>query len=135
LTAGRRVGTDGNDLRTETLNLPVILLQLAELRAAEPSSLCPIKDYENRLLALEGIQTDGRALNRKPADVRGHDWGLKSKQQSYNQRLHNENPTKESQKPQEENARLYACSLGALYERPSFLESTKMRAVIDRPYS
>jgi hypothetical protein len=45
-------------------------LQLTELRAAEPSSLGPVKNNQDRLLPLKRVQIDGFALNRKPADVR-----------------------------------------------------------------
>jgi hypothetical protein len=63
LTVSGRVGTDGNDLSAEILDFRVIFLQLTELRAAEPSSLSPIKDDKNRFLTLERIQIDGRTLN------------------------------------------------------------------------
>jgi len=47
-------------------------LQLTELRAAEPSTLGPVKDDQDRLLALELTQIHGASLNRESADIRGN---------------------------------------------------------------
>jgi hypothetical protein len=63
LTIGGTIRTNSDHLSTEILDLRVIFLQLAELRATEPSSLGPIKDHQNRLFALKGIQIHGLALN------------------------------------------------------------------------
>ena len=80
LSVGRTVGTNGNHLGPEGLDLRIIFLQLAELRAAEPSSLSPVENNQNRLLALKRIQVDACALNRKTADVRCDPLNLKGKQ-------------------------------------------------------
>ena len=85
LTIRWRVCAHRNHFSAELLDLPVIFLQLAELRAAEPSSLCPVKDHENAFLALEGIQINSRALNRKTHDVRGHALNLRCQKQRDNQ--------------------------------------------------
>lgn len=63
LAVRRGVGTNRNDLRAETFDLRVILLQLTELRATKPSSLGSVKYDKNRFLTLEGIQIDRRTLN------------------------------------------------------------------------
>jgi hypothetical protein len=55
-------------------------LQLTELRAAEPSSLRPVKDDQDRLLAFERIQADGRTLDRKTTDVGCDALNLKSQE-------------------------------------------------------
>jgi len=82
LSIGGTIRTDGYHLSTETLDLRVIFLQLAELRATEPSSLSPIKNHQDRLLALKGIQIHGLALNRETCDVWGDTLHLKREQQS-----------------------------------------------------
>jgi hypothetical protein len=84
LTIGGIIRTNSYHLSTETLDLRVIFLQLAELRATEPSSLSPIKDHQDRLLALKGIQIHGLTLNRETCDVRGDTLHLKRKQQRKN---------------------------------------------------
>jgi len=82
LTIGRGICTHCNHLRPEALNLRIIFLQLAELRAAEPSSLSPVKDDQDGLLTLKGIQVDRRALDGKAGDVRGHALNLHRQKQS-----------------------------------------------------
>ena len=84
LTIGGAIGANRNHFGAQIFDLLVSFLQLTELRAAVPSSLSPIKDHENRLLALEGIQAHGRTLNRKPSDVRSDALRLKREQQSEN---------------------------------------------------
>jgi hypothetical protein len=79
-----RIGTDRDHLGAKRLNLWVCFLQLTELLAAEPSSLSPVEDNQDRLLSLERAQVDGRALNRKSTDVGRETLGLKRKQQSQN---------------------------------------------------
>ena len=81
LTIGGTIRTNSDHLSTETLDLRVIFLQLTELRAAEPSSLRPVKHHQNALLTLEGIQINSRALNRKTHDVRGHALNLHCQKQ------------------------------------------------------
>jgi hypothetical protein len=84
LTIGGTIRTNSNHLGTETLDLRVIFLQLAELRATKPSSLSPIEDHQNRLFALKRIQIHGLALNREPSNVRGDTLHLKREQQRKN---------------------------------------------------
>jgi hypothetical protein len=84
LTIGWTIRTNSYHLSTETLDLRVIFLQLTELRATEPSSLSPIKDHQNRLFALKGIQIHGLALNRETSNVRGDSLHLKREQQRKN---------------------------------------------------
>lgn len=84
LTISGTIRTNSYHLSTETLDLRVIFLQLTELRATEPSSLSPIKDHQNRLFALKGIQIHGLALNREASNVRGDSLDLKREQQRKN---------------------------------------------------
>jgi len=63
LTVGGTIGTQGYHLCAQALDLGVIFLQLTELRAAKPSSLGPVEDYQHRLLAFKGTQIDGCSLN------------------------------------------------------------------------
>ena len=85
LTIGRRICTHCDHLRPEAFNLLIIFLQLTELRAAEPSSLGPVKDDQNVLLALKRIQVDRRALDRKTGDIWSHALNLHRQKQSNNE--------------------------------------------------
>ena len=72
LTVGGRIRADRNHFSAQALDFLVIVLQLTELRTAEPSSLSPVEDNQDRLLSPVRIQVDRHALDRKPRDLGRH---------------------------------------------------------------
>ena len=85
LTIGWGICTHCDHLCPEAFNLLIIFLQLTELRAAEPSSLGPVKDDQNGLFAFKRIQVDRRALDRKTGDIWSHALNLHRQKQSNNE--------------------------------------------------
>ena len=79
---GRRIGADRDQFCPGCLDFLIVGLQLAELRAAEPSVMGPVENQKNVLLSLVEIQIHTGSLNRKPRDVWCGSLDLKEQEQA-----------------------------------------------------